>query len=276
MPKLEGKVAFITGAARGQGRSHAVRLAEEGADIIALDLCGPVASVAYSMPTEDDLTETVKLVEDTGRQIVAIKADVRDRAAVQNALDRGLEQFGRVDIVLANAGIMPVLGELAQSDGAWHDAVDIMLTGVFLTVEVAVPHLIRQQSGGSIVITSSTAGLKGVPRERTLSTPGMLGYHAAKHGVVGLMRAYANSLAEHSIRVNTVHPTGVNTPMVVNEQFMQWAIDTPTVVESLQNPIPVQLIEPIDVSNAIAWLCSDDARYVTGVTLAVDAGFVLR
>jgi SDR family mycofactocin-dependent oxidoreductase len=276
MTTLDGKVAFITGAARGQGRSHALRLAEAGADIIAIDLCEPVASVAYDMPTEDDLNITAKLVEETGRHIVTAKGDVRDRPALQKVLDEGLSEFGRLDIVVANAGVMPTLGDRSRSDNAWHDAVDIMLTGVFLTVEVAVPHLVEQGTGGSIVIISSTAGLKGIPRHLSMLNAGTLGYHAAKHGVVGLMRAYANSLAEHSIRVNTIHPTGVNTPMVVNDAFMQWTMEEPGVAESMQNPLPIPLIEPLDVSNAVLWLCSDEARAVTGVTFPVDAGFNLR
>ncbi|MGA8547711.1 MAG: mycofactocin-coupled SDR family oxidoreductase [Mycobacterium sp.] len=276
MKMFDGKVAFVTGAARGQGRSHAIRLAEEGANIIALDICAEVPSVAYDMPTEEDLDGTVKLVEDAGGKIAAFRGDVRDRATVQNAVATGIERFGRLDFVLANAGIMPVFGERAKPDNAWHDAIDIMLTGVFHTVECCADTLIEQGQGGSIVLTSSTAGLKGIPRTRAMSPAGMLGYHAAKHGVVGLMRVYANTLAPHSIRVNTVHPTGVNTPMVVNEAFVQWAAEDPLVGEIFQNALPIPLIEPVDISNAIVWLCSEQARYVTGVTLPVDAGFTMR
>lgn len=276
MGKLEGKVAFITGAARGQGRSHALRLAEEGADIIAVDLCEPVESVVYEMPDDAELAGTVKLVEDTGRRIVARKGDVRARGDLQHALNDGLSEFGRLDIVVANAGIMPVLGEPSRQDQAWLDAIDIMLTGVFLTVEVCLPTLVDQGEGGSIVLTSSTAGLKGLTRGRSVTTAGMLGYHASKHGVVGLMRAYANALAGDNIRVNSIHPTGVNTPMVANEPFVMWAMEEPDIAASFQNPLPVQLIEPIDVSNAIAWLCSDEGRYVTGMTMQIDAGFLVR
>jgi SDR family mycofactocin-dependent oxidoreductase len=274
--RLAGKVAFITGAARGQGRSHALRLAEEGADIIAVDLCAQVGSVEYPMATPEDLEQTVKLIEDTDRRIVAHRADVRDAAALQAALDDGVAQLGRVDIVLANAGIMPVTGAAGRERSAWIDAIDIMLTGVFNTIEAAVPTMIAQGAGGSIVITSSTAGLKAMSRTRATATPGLLGYTAAKHGVVGLMRSYANALAEHSIRVNTVHPTGCNTPMVANEAFGVWIGENPDMVGNLQNLLPVQLVEAIDVSNAIAWLASDEARYVTGVTLPVDAGFTAR
>ena len=276
MGRLDGKVAFITGAARGQGRSHAVRMAEEGADIIALDLCGPVGSVVYDMPDDAELAGTVKLVEDTGRRIVARQGDVRNRDDLQRTLDAGLAELGRLDIVIANAGIMPVMGEPSRDDRAWLDAIDIMLTGVFLTTEVCIPTLVEQGEGGSIVLISSTAGLKGLTRGRSVATAGMLGYHASKHGVVGLMRAYANALASDNIRVNTVHPTGVNTPMVANEQFMMWAMEEPDIAASFQNPLPVQLVEPIDVSNAIMWLCSDDGRYVTGTTVQVDAGFLVR
>jgi SDR family mycofactocin-dependent oxidoreductase len=276
MTNLEGQVAFITGAARGQGRSHAIRLAEEGADIIAIDLCEPIDSVAYEMPTEEDLADTAKLVQDTGRRIVTAKADVRDRAGLQRALDDGIAELGRLDIVVANAGVMPVLGEKARPDNAWHDAVNVMLTGVYYTCEVAIPTLIKQGTGGSIVITSSTAGLKGITARPSMLNAGMLGYHASKHGVVGLMRAYANALASESIRVNTVHPTGVNTPMVVNEAFLMWAMEEEGVVENFQNALPIPMIEPEDVSNAVAWLCMPASRAITGVALPVDAGFTLR
>lgn len=276
MGRLAGKVAFITGAARGQGRSHALRMAEEGADIVALDICDQVATVGYAMANPDDMAETVKLVEEHGRRIVARQADVRDREAVQAVVDEGLSELGRIDFVLANAGIMPMVGEEAQSPQAWHDAIDIMLTGVYHTVEAAMPSMIERGDGGSIVITSSTAGLKGLARGLKGLSPGYFGYAAAKHGVVGLMRLYANALAEYSIRVNTVHPTGVNSPMVANEAFGIWVSQNSFIPEVMQNALPVELLEPVDISNAIIWLCSDEARYVTGVTLPVDAGFVNR
>jgi SDR family mycofactocin-dependent oxidoreductase len=266
--RLEGKVAFITGAARGQGRSHAVRLAEEGADIIAVDLCRQVESVAYPMSTPDDLAETAKEVESRDRRIVAVEADVRDDTALQAAFDRGVAELGPVDIVLANAGIAPM--SLHETRQSWRDVIDINLTGVFHTVEVAIPSMIERGQGGSIVITSSTAGLTGIGG----SNPGGLGYTASKHGVVGLMRNYANELAPHSIRVNTVHPTGVRTPMVVNDFLMAAMAQNPSGGSSLENALPVDLVEPEDVSNAIIWLVSDEGRYVTGVTLPVDAGFV--
>lgn len=267
MGKLEGKVAFITGAARGQGRSHAIRLAQEGADIIAVDICAQVASVAYPMSTPEDLDQTVKEVEALDRRIVATQADVRDRDALQAAYDAGVAQLGVADIVLANAGIAP-MGVKVLPNG-WQDVVDINLTGVYHTVEVATPGMIERGNGGAIVITSSTAGINGIGGGQ----PGGLGYTAAKHGVVGLMRSYANLLAQHSIRVNTVHPTGVNTPMVVNDVMQEFLQSDPQLSNAMANALPVDMIEPVDISNAILWLVSDDARYVTGVTLPVDAGF---
>jgi len=276
MGKLEQKVAFITGAARGQGRAHAVKMAQEGADIIAIDLCAQIDSVGYPMSTPEDLAETVKLVEDQDRRIVAQQADVRNRAALQAAVDAGIAEFGRLDIVVANAGIAPVFGTTGLAADAWTDAIDVLLTGVYLTLDVAVPTIVAQDQGGSIVITSSTAGLKGIGRNLAATSPGMIGYTAAKHGVVGLMRLYANLLAPHRVRVNTLHPTGVNTPMVVNEQFNRFLEEFPNAGDAMQNALPVQLVEPEDIANAAAWLCSDEARYITGVTLPVDAGFTVR
>ena len=266
MGKLEGKVAFITGAARGQGRSHAVRLAQEGADIIAVDICKQIDSVAYPMSTPEDLAETVKEVEALDRRIVATEADVRDREALQAAFDAGVAQLGGVDIVLANAGIAPMGVNVLPNE--WDDVVAVNLTGVYHTVEVAKQSLI-ERGGGAIVITSSTAGINGIGGAQ----PGGLGYTASKHGVVGLMRSYANVLAEHSIRVNTVHPTGVNTPMVVNDVMQEFLQNDPSLSNAMSNALPVPMIEAVDISNAILWLVSDDARYVTGVTLPVDAGF---
>lgn len=276
MGRLEGKVAFITGAARGQGRAHAVKMAQEGAEIIAIDLCDQIDSVGYPMSTPQDLTETVKLVEEQDRRIVAQQADVRDRGALQAAVDAGMSEFGRLDIVVANAGIAPVFGDNSRTPDAWRDAIDVLLTGVYYTIDVAVPPMVEQDQGGSIVITSSTAGLKGLGRNLASSTAGMIGYTAAKHGVVGLMRMYANLLAPHRIRVNTLHPTGVNTPMIVNEAFAQFVEEFPDSAGALQNALPVELIEPEDIANAAAWLSSDEARYITGVTLPVDAGFTVR
>jgi len=269
--KLEGKTAFITGAARGQGRSHAVRLAQEGADIIAVDICAQIGSVGYPMATPDELAATAKEVEALGRRIVARQADVRDEAGLRAAFEAGLAELGPVDIVVANAGIAPMsIGE--EPHEAWQDAIDVNLTGVFNTVEIATPSMIERGAGGAIVLTSSTAGLNGIGG----GGRGGLGYTASKHGVVGLMRSYANVLAPHRIRVNSVHPTGVNTPMVVNDVMQQFLTADPGLSQAMANALPVDMVEPVDISNAIVWLVSDDARYVTGVTLPVDAGFTIK
>ncbi|WP_441960790.1 mycofactocin-coupled SDR family oxidoreductase [Mycolicibacterium houstonense] len=266
---LAGKVAFITGAARGQGRAEAIRLASDGADIIAIDLCDQIGSVAYPLATADDLTATVKLVEETGARIVAHRADVRDEETLRAALQDGVDRLGRLDIVVANAGIAPMQ---SGADG-WRDVIDVNLTGVHNTVEVAMPIMVDQGEGGSIVLISSAAGLIGVGG----GDRGSLGYTAAKHGVVGLMRAYANHLAPHSIRVNSIHPTGVDTPMINNEFTRSWLkhvaeeLKAPT---DFGNALPVQVVQVEDVANAVAWLVSDQARYITGVTLPVDAGMV--
>ena len=267
MGKLEGKVAFITGAARGQGRSHAIRLAQEGADIIAADLCQQIETVGYPMSTPEDLAETARQVEALDRRIHAARADVRDAAQLAAALAAGVAEVGPVDIAVANAGIAPL--SLHPADQEWQDVVDVNLTGVDNTVKAVAPAMIERGKGGAIVLTSSTAGINGIGG----NTPGGLGYTASKHGVVGLMRAYANYLAPYGIRVNSVHPTGVNTPMVVNEVMQAFLQQDPTMGQAMMNALPVDLVEPADISNAILFLVCDDGRYVTGVTLPVDAGF---
>jgi SDR family mycofactocin-dependent oxidoreductase len=272
MGRLTGKVAFVTGIARGQGRSHALRLAEEGASIIGVDICRQLDTVGYAMATADDLAETVKLVEERDARIVATQGDVRDLDALRSAVTAGVAELGRLDIVIANAGIFPGIGEVAATGEAFDDVLQINLTGVYNTVEACLPALLEQEQGGSIVLTSSVAGLSG--RLNLAGNAGMMGYIAAKHGVVGLMRAYANQLAPRSIRVNSVHPCGVNTPMVVNPEFGALAEAHPVELSKLAPAMPVELIEAVDISNAIVWLCSDEARYVTGVTLPVDAGFM--
>jgi SDR family mycofactocin-dependent oxidoreductase len=270
MGKLEGKVAFITGAARGQGRSHAVRLAAEGADIIAVDICRQIDSVPYAMSSPADLAGTVADVGALGRRIVARQADVRDLTQLREAFAAGISELGHVDIVLANAGIGPL--SVHHRDQEWQDVLDVNLTGTYNTIRVAAPVMIEQGHGGAIVLTSSTAGLTGYGGD----SPGVLGYVASKHGIVGLMRSYANFLSPHQIRVNSVHPTAVNTPMGVNDAVQEFFDSDPSLAVSLANALPVTMIEPLDVSNAIAWLVSDDARYVTGVALPVDAGFTNR
>ncbi|MBF6556331.1 MAG: mycofactocin-coupled SDR family oxidoreductase [Acidimicrobiales bacterium] len=273
MGKLAGKVALITGAARGQGRSHAEGLAAEGADIIAVDICRQIGTVAYPLGSSEDLAETVRLVEKHDRRAVAFKADVRDLAALRRAVAEGVTELGRLDIVIANAGIMNTVGPAGDEDQAFYDSIDVMLTGVWHTLRATTPVLKDQGQGGSVVITSSTAGFRGI---RTNLEAGSAGYVAAKHGVVGLMRVYANILAEHSIRVNTVHPTGVDTAMVSNEAFEAFTKDYPELTQSLRNALPKRLLEPADVTKAILWLVSDDAQYVTGTTLPIDAGFCVR
>lgn len=272
MGSLDGKVAFITGAARGQGRSHAVHLAREGAGIIAVDICADIASNGYPMASRAELDETAELVESVGGKIVAGVADVRDFAGLKSALDTGVEQFGRLDIVCANAGIATMaFRELTIEEELemWTDVIDVNLTGALHTAKAAIPHIVAGGRGGSIIFTSSTAGLKGFGGAQA----GGLGYAASKHGIVGLMRTLANALAPQSIRVNSVHPTAVNTMMAVNPAMTAFLENYPGGGPHLQNPMPVGLLEPEDISHAVAFLASDAAQYITGVTLPVDAGF---
>jgi SDR family mycofactocin-dependent oxidoreductase len=276
MGKLDGKVAFITGAGRGQGRAHAVRLAEEGADIIAVDICEDLPTVPYPLSSADDLEQTAKLVRDTGARVVSKVADVRDIAALQTAFDEGVAELGgRIDIVVANAGVMHY-GDVdfthEDDDSSWEMAVAVLLTGVRNTIKVSRQALVDGGRGGAIIIISSAAGLKGMSD----GNGGPDGYVAAKHGVVGLMRSYANVLALHSIRVNTIHPTGVMTPMIMNEAFASWVAHHPEIADRMTNPMPVPALDPVDVSHSVAFLASDEAKYITGVTLPVDAGFNAR
>ncbi len=270
--RLSGKVALITGAARGQGRSHALTLAREGADIVALDIAAQIPSVPYPMATPEDLQETVKLVENEDRRCLPVTADVRNIHAMDQAVKDTIAEFGRLDIVLANAGVLHPTGgaeeTLEESELRWADALGVMLTGVYNIIRVAVKPMIDQGEGGSIVITSSTAGLSGMHG----GTGGIAAYCAAKHGVVGLMRGYAKMLGRHNIRVNTVHPMGVATPMILNDQFPAYHNANSAVLEISPRLLPITLLEPQDVSNAILWLVSDDARAVTGITLPVDSG----
>ncbi|MEZ0340428.1 mycofactocin-coupled SDR family oxidoreductase [Mycobacterium sp. pV006] len=272
MGSLEGKVAFITGVARGQGRSHAVRLASEGVDIIGVDICADIEANGYPMASRDELDETIALVEAAGGKMLGSVADVRDFRALKSALDTAVEHFGRLDIVCANAGIAAMaFRELTIDEDLqmWTDVVDVNLVGSFHTAKAAIPHLIAGARGGSIVFTSSTAGLKGFGGMQG----GGLGYAASKHGIVGLMRTLANALAPQNIRVNTVHPTAVNTMMAVNPAMTAFLENYPDGGPHLQNPMPVALLEPEDISAAVAYLVSDAAKYVTGVTFPVDAGF---
>jgi SDR family mycofactocin-dependent oxidoreductase len=274
---LSGKVAFITGVARGQGRAHALRLAREGADVIGVDLCAQIDSVEYPMATPDDLAKTVQLVQDAGGRIAADAADVRDPASMRIALRAGLAEFGRLDFVIANAGVMPIFGDRARERAAWDVCFDVLLTGVLNTVELTYPQMVEQGQGGSIVITSSMAALLPMMRTEYRHTYGMLGYSAAKAGLVSLARNYASILAVHRIRVNTVHPTGVETPMINNSMVTDSYAAMPAEDMNLSaNAMPVRAVEADDIAAAVFWLCSDDSRYYTGNAMRVDAGASLR
>ncbi|MET4165826.1 SDR family mycofactocin-dependent oxidoreductase [Gordonia terrae] len=272
MGKLEGKVAFITGAARGQGRSHAIRLAQEGADIIAVDVSQQVETVPYDTARPGDLEETVREVEALDRRIIATEADVRDLSALKQAADDGVAQLGRIDIVLANAGISTMAPTLEMDETMWQTMIDINLTGVWKTVRAAAPHIVAGGRGGSIVLTSSLAAM--------WANENIAHYSAAKAGLIGMMQVLAKELAPQSIRVNTVHPTTVATEMILNDatyKLFRPDIEQPTRADFEEaarelNRLPVSMVEPVDISNAVLYLVSDDGRYVTGTTHVVDAG----
>ncbi len=276
--RVEGKVAFITGAARGQGRAHAVRLAQEGADIIAVDICKKVDTVdLIAASTPEDLAETADLVKGHNRRVYTAEVDVRDYDALKAAVDAGVEQMGRLDIIVANAGIGnggQTLDKTSETD--WTAMIDVNLGGVWKTVKAGVPHILAGGRGGSIILTSSVGGLKAYPHTGH--------YVAAKHGVVGLMRTFAVELGAQNIRVNSVHPTNVNTPLFMNEPTMKLFrpdLENPgpedmKVVGQLMHTLPIGWVEPEDIANAVLFLASDEARYVTGVTLPVDGGSCLK
>jgi (+)-trans-carveol dehydrogenase len=276
--RVEGKVAFVTGAARGQGRAHAVRLAQEGADIIAVDICKPIDTVdKIAASTPEDLAETADLVKGHNRRIYTAEVDVRDYDALKAAVDTGVEQLGRLDIIVANAGIGnggQTLDKTSETD--WTAMIDINLGGVWKTVKAGVPHILSGGRGGSIILTSSVGGLKAYPHTGH--------YVAAKHGVVGLMRTFAVELGAQNIRVNSVHPTNVNTPLFMNEGTMKLFrpdLENPgpedmKVVGQLMHTLPIGWVEPEDIANAVLFLASDEARFITGVTLPVDGGSCLK
>ncbi|MDF3309671.1 mycofactocin-coupled SDR family oxidoreductase [Rhodococcus sp. T2V] len=275
--RVEGKVAFITGVARGQGRSHAVRLAEEGADIIGIDVLDDMPTVPYGGGTAADLEETARLVEATGRRFIASKADVRDYAQIKDAVDVGVAELGRLDIVVANAGILSrpmMLTEMDEEE--WGITIDVNLSGVYRTCRAAIPHIVDGERGGSIVITSSSAGLKGFPRYAQ--------YTAAKHGLVGLMKSLALQLAEKSIRVNTLHPLNVSTPMIHNDElYRHFVPDVPNptreqfaAAASHMAALPISWVEPEDVSNLVVFLASEEGRFITGVSMPIDGGQVIK
>ena len=277
MTSLSGKVAVVTGAARGQGRSHAVLLAEAGADVIALDICEQISSVSYPMSTWEDLEETAALVEKTGQRVSIHKVDVRERDLLKQVVGDAVGQFGRLDYVVANAGILPSAGENNDSIAAWHDSVDVILTGTLNTLDACYPTLIEQGEGGSIVITGSMAALQPMMRTERGRTLGLLGYSAAKLGLVSLMQNYASFLANSRVRVNIIHPTGVVTPMVVNDAAdAQHAFKAHEDLQVLINAIDVRMVEVEDISHLVVYLCSDESRYITGTAIRVDAGASLR
>lgn len=274
--RLSGKVALITGAARGIGRAQAVRFGQEGADIVALDICAPVDTVVIPHATPDDLDETARLVTATGARILTEIVDVRDLAGVQAATDRGVERLGGLDVVCATAGITSRATAIDMSEDAWRTMLDVNLTGVWHTCRAGAPHLIAR-GGGAMILTNSIAGLRGLV--------GVAHYTAAKHGVVGLMRSLAHELAPHHVRVNCVHPTNVDTPMIQNDAvssaFRPDLDRAPTRAEFAEaaggmNLLAVPWVDAVDVANAALFLASDEARYITAVTLPVDAGATQR
>jgi SDR family mycofactocin-dependent oxidoreductase len=275
MGKLDGKVALVTGAARGQGRSHAVELAKEGADIIAIDLCRQIESVPFPMGTEKDLLKTVSQVQALGRQIVASKADIRDLAELREAVDTGVAELGRLDIVVANAGTTTPGPSIGMDEGVWDDTIEVNLTGQWKTVEVAVPHIVATGDGGSIVLTSSTAALRGFAN---------LGpYSAAKAGLVAFMKVLAIELAPHRIRVNTIHPATVATEMILNNamyKLFRPDLDNPTredfeAVARTKTKLSIVALDSIDISNGVLFLVTDSGRFITGTSLVIDPGGLL-
>ena len=265
--RLAGRVAFITGAARGQGRAHAIRLASEGADVILSDICGPVSDEATQPPSAlDELEQTVKAVEALGRRVVWDQVDVRDLDAMCALADRGAAELGHIDIVVGNAAILIWAKTHELTPKQWQDVIDVNLTGVWHTVQCTLPHLLRQGTGGSIILTSSFAALKG--------TPFTISYTAAKYGIIGIAKSIAHEYGDYNIRANTVHPCGVNTVMGTEAGGLMALVGerASTVGPLFMNTLPVSVIEPEDVSATVAWLASDDSKYVTGAQIPVDAG----
>ncbi len=279
MGRVSGKIALITGAARGQGRSHALRLAEEGADIIALDICEQITSADHSMGTEEDLAQTAEQVEKLDRRIVTQKVDVRDRSALRKAVAAGVSELGGLDIVSINHGMASVSHVLDLDPQAWDDVIDVNLTGSFNAAQATIPHILETGRGGSVIFTSSAAGIGVVAN---------LGhYNASKHGIIGLMKTLALELGPQNIRVNAICPTNVDTPMLVNDKLMKLFmphLESPSRADAeapdsnyrAVNAIPVPWVDPADISNAVLFLASDEARYVTGIAMPVDAGFLVK
>lgn len=272
MTHEDTRVAVITGAARGQGRSHAVALAEQGVDIIAVDRCADMDSIPYRLATRADLDETAQLVREAGAQIETVVADVRDLAALQAGIDGAVSRFGEVSIVIANAGVVAIGCPDPSDDRLYRDIVDVNLIGVWHTIAATAPSMIRRGTGGSMVLISSMQGLVGRGGDGSAAT---FAYAASKHGVVGLMRSAANAYAPHNIRVNSIHPTGVATPMIFNDHMARVFEADPEGNAMSGNLLPVPFVEPADVTAAVMYLVSDGARYITGTALPVDAGFAV-
>lgn len=276
MGRVSGKVALVTGAARGQGRSHAVRLAKEGAAVVAVDLCDQIASVPYPMARPADLEETAHRIKEVGGDVLTRQADVRDAGQLAAAVADALDRFGHLDIVCANAGILTSAQVTDMSDELWDDMIAVNLTGVFRTVRAVLPAMIEHGTGGCVIITSSTAGTRGFPN--------LAHYTAAKHGVIGLMRSLVNEVSQHGIRVNVIQPSSVDTDMIQHEHvYRLFEPENPAPdresfgrAHSALHPLGIPWLEPADVSNAVVWLASEEARYVTGVCLPVDAGLLER
>jgi (+)-trans-carveol dehydrogenase len=275
MGRLEGKVALISGGARGQGRSHAIAMASEGADIIVFDVCRQLPTVEIPMATPEDLAETVALVAATGRRVVAEQADVRDTEALARVVDAGMSEFGRIDIVVANAGIDTIASTASMPDDVWEEMIGVNLTGVFKTIRAALPTMIEQNTGGAIIITSSCAGLRPYPNH--------IHYCTSKYGVIGIAQCMALELAHYRIRCNVVAPAAVRTDLVINPVLFRLFAGNSDATEEDVTPMFQSLnlidepwVDPKDISNAVVWLASDEARWVTGITLPIDLGFLIK
>jgi SDR family mycofactocin-dependent oxidoreductase len=268
MGKLEGKVAFITGAARGQGRAHAVTMAREGADIAAVDICRNLSYPHYSLATQEDLNETVRQVEALGRRAIGLVADVRCADEVEAAVKETIKKFGHLDVLVCNAGIAAIGPTWELTEDEWDTMLDINLKGYWLATKYAVPQMLAQKTGGRVIMTSSVAGLKGFP--------GLAHYCAAKWGVIGLAKTLALEVAAEGITVNTIHPTTVDTPMISGMAEVLGLTKEQFITSMVQNPLPILAVDAQDIANAALWLASDDARYISGLEVTVDAGLMLK